>query len=618
MRNYLFLKLKDPTILVILVVALFVTFLNNNRKMWNWGNDGQIIEWDVKSYYAYLPATIIHNDLTLDFTKAAPQEYIKNYWPGTAPNGSKVIVTSMGLAFLYLPFFLIGHAWALAGGYVADGYSVPYQIMLQFSVLFYLIIGLILLRKVLLLYFSKTATTLGLLAVVIGTNLLHYLTAEAPMSHGYSFSLYAALFYFTHKWWEKQTIGRTIIIGLLMGLISLIRPTNILVVLFFGFYGVTSIRELGQRFVFFLKEWQYVLIFGLCGLLVWTPQMVYWKFLTGNWFYFSYGNDAGFFFSNPHITDGLFSYRKGWFVYTPIMLFAILGLVTTYKHYRKQFFSITLFVVANVYVILSWWNWWYGGGFGQRAMIESYAFLAFPLTALIAKGISIKRYIKVTTIALTVLLTAHGLFQNFQYYYGAIHWDSMTKEAYWLQFGRLHKHPMLSKYLVRLDNSKAKQGIYVPERNMATTVVNELSCDMESLSADAGKYLSNQEGILLDGGKAQSTEKSRSGSHSVKTGKSAMYALAHRFGVKVGDTYEVSIWRDRNAPTEAVLTMSSPDPKKFFLAAKEPIETDGDWERIAYTLKINKDYPDSLLVVFVMNTTGKDAYFDDYSLKKIE
>lgn len=97
-----------------------------------------------------------------------------------------------------------------------------------------------------------------------------------------------------------------------------------------------------------------------------------------------------------------------------------------------------------------------------------------------------------------------------------------------------------------------------------------------------------------------------------------MYALAHRVGVKVGDTYEVSIWRDRNAPTEAVLTMSSPDPKKFFLTAKEPIETDGDWERIAYTLKINKDYPDSLLVVFVMNTTGKDAYFDDYSLKKIE
>lgn len=618
MRDLIIQRLKDPTIVTIIAVVILASFLNTNRKMWNWGDDGRIIEWDVKSYYAYLPATIIHNDLTLDFTKADPQKYIKNYWPGTAPNGSKVIITSMGMAFLYLPFFLIGHTWALAGGYVANGYSVPYQIMLQFSALFYLVIGLFFLRRMLLKYFSKLATTFGLLAVVVGTNLLHYLTAEAPMSHGYSFSLYAILFYLTHKWWERQTVGRTIAIGLIMGLISLIRPTNILVVLFFGFYGVTSLRELGQRFLFFLKEWQYVIILGLCGLLVWTPQLVYWKFLTGNWFYFSYGEDAKFFFLNPHITDALFSYRKGWFIYTPIMLFAVLGLYTTLKSYKKQFLPIALFLVANIYVVFSWWNWWYGGGFGQRALIESYAFLAFPLTAIINEGLKRRRQLKIATIGLCILFTAHGFFQNLQYYYGAIHWDSMTKEAYWLQFGRLKKHPLQSKYLVRLDYTKARKGIYVPESVEKPQIQDMLHCDMETRTENKKEFLSNSSEITLHGGLTQSSDKARSGQYSVKTGVEQNYALSHSIKVAKGDKYEISVWRDNTAPEHAGLVIACPDPKMFFHKENEPIAKDGKWEQLGYVITISQDYPDSIMHIFVMNTTGKDAYFDDYSLKKIE
>ena len=46
--------------------------------------------------------------------------------------------------------------------------------------------------------------------------------------------------------------------------------------------------------------------------------MLYWKHIMGTFFFYSYDQE-GFFFGNSHVLDGLLSYRKGWFIYTPIM-----------------------------------------------------------------------------------------------------------------------------------------------------------------------------------------------------------------------------------------------------------------------------------------------------------
>ena len=61
---------------------------------------------------------------------------------------------------------------------------------------------------------------------------------------------------------------------------------------------------------------------ALMVVLVWVPQMIYWNEMTGHWLYFSYGSDERFFFGDPAIIKGLFSYRKGLFIYTPLLLFA--------------------------------------------------------------------------------------------------------------------------------------------------------------------------------------------------------------------------------------------------------------------------------------------------------
>jgi len=307
---------KSYSKLSIIIIALAILFSFVSKKHWN--SENRVIAWDVISYYAYLPATFIYNDLTLEFMDDYKGEHKFTFWPEIAPNGKKVIKTGMGMSLLYLPFFIVGHAFALITDFDSGGYSAPYKFVLQLSNLFYLIIGLFFLRKVLLRYFSEEVSALSILIIFFATNLHYYSTHEATMSHAYNFSLIAIFNWLTIIWYENSSTKNTILIGLLSGLIVLVRPTNILVLLVFVFWNVKSVVDFKNRFILFYSKFAKFLLMAFFSFLVWLPQLLYWKMQTGSFFYFSYG-DEQFFFNNPQIINGLFSYRKGWLLYAPVM-----------------------------------------------------------------------------------------------------------------------------------------------------------------------------------------------------------------------------------------------------------------------------------------------------------
>jgi len=179
---------------------------------------------------------------------------------------------------------------------------------------------------------------------------------------------------------------------------------------------------------------------------------------TGSFLYFSYGEER-FFFDNPQIFRGLFGYRKGWLLYAPIMFFALIGVFFLRNKLKAFFLPIILFVTLNIYVILSWWAWWYGGSFGLRAFIDSYALLIFPLAAIISFFYQkSNKKIRLAVFASAVLFISHGMFQTKQYHYGAIHWDSMSKAAYWDSFGNLKQSEKFNSLLIHPDYEKAKKG----------------------------------------------------------------------------------------------------------------------------------------------------------------
>lgn len=389
-----------------------------------------VINNDVISYYSYLPAAFIYHDLTFQFTDSLPDDVKMKIWYLTDEDGKRFQKMSLGTSMMYLPFFMVGHAMAsVLDSYPANGYSLPYQLMLCLSSMFFAFWGLILLRKILLQYFGRTATTLTLIAIGLGTNLFYYTTVEAPMTHAYNFFLFILVLYYTIKWHNKPALKYAALIGLGVGMAGVIRPTNILVGLVPLLYGMYDKKSIQDKWDLIKGHLWHVGMLAVVTFLCGVPLFLYWKYAMGTFLHYSYA-DEGFFFSNPKLYEGLFGFRKGWLVYTPLMTLSLVGWFFM-KDLPKLKFAIPIFFILNYYVILSWWCWWYGGSFGLRTMIDSYGLLAVPIAALLQRFWESRRAIGAYgAILLIAAFTTLNVFQMWQYRKTIIHWDSMSEKAY--------------------------------------------------------------------------------------------------------------------------------------------------------------------------------------------
>ena len=104
----------------------------------------RVFKWDIVGYYSYLPSTFIEHDVSLSFI--TDENKIKyngtKYGYVDDKAGNHIIKYSIGMAVLYAPFFFIAHILSSAFGYAPDGFSVIYQLFIEFSGLFYLLFGL--------------------------------------------------------------------------------------------------------------------------------------------------------------------------------------------------------------------------------------------------------------------------------------------------------------------------------------------------------------------------------------------------------------------------------------------------------------------------------------------
>ncbi|HZH85953.1 MAG TPA: hypothetical protein VFD77_01465 [Brumimicrobium sp.] len=459
-----FQKLKKKIPLIAFALLTFVLIWQNiNQSPWREKN---ILQSDVDIYYTYLPAAFINKDPFFEL-----QDPIKTtkYRIHETPIGRNAVKTSMGVAIMDLPFFLLGHLYAnFDDEYKADGYSEPYQLAISFSSVFYTIMGLLFLWLFLKNTFSRLASILTILFIGLGTNLYFYAFYETGLSHPISFFLLSSLLYMVQNWLNRKTVLTSFLIGVVLGLIVLVRPINILFIL--PIIILFKDQELNWRA--YLKNLflpiSYLLVVVLGGIILFLPQFIFWKIQTGNILYYTYG-DEGFFWSNPHILEGLFSFRKGWFIYTPLMFFALFGIVRLYKIQKMYFWAITIFLPIFIYVTFSWWCWWYGGGFGARTLVDILPFMALPLASLIEWIISNKR--RSLLLLIPFYLVYLNLYQSWQYSRNIIHYDSMTYEGYKTVF---LKHYPPDKYWQKLripDYENAKK--YGVEKVSIPLVIDE-------------------------------------------------------------------------------------------------------------------------------------------------
>jgi len=451
--------------LAILFIALF--YMGSDLAHHKWTKDTPtrgVINADKISYYAYLPATFIYGDVTLDFLDNPPEGFVNDhkFWYSKV-DGNKLIITSVGLSILYSPFFFMAHALAPLVNEPQDGYSSIYQFFLIISAFVYVLLGFIILKNFLKRYFKPLVVAIILVTIALGTNLYYYATDEGAMSHSYNFFLLTSFMWMVPWWYKKPGILRALAVGGLLGFIALVRPTNILIFFVLLLWDVKTMKDFGQRVIFYLKKSPLVIIMLIAFIAVWMPQFLYWKTITGHFLYFSYGAEGGaFYFLHPNVIESLFSYRKGWFIYTPIMLIAVLGIVLLRKRIPELFLPLVVFTLTMIYVQSSWWSWWFGGGFGLRAYIDMYGLLAIPLAAVLEYSINNHRkFVRRAIPSLIGVLIIFQLIQHWQYRKNIIHYVGMHKELYWKSFMKFKRPADYWISLSNPDHRLARKSIYV-------------------------------------------------------------------------------------------------------------------------------------------------------------
>jgi hypothetical protein len=396
---------------------------------------------DKADYYIYLPATFIYgwdvHKIPPEFEKRSPGihfDYQRN---------KLSTKTTCGVAILWAPFFLVTHFIAVHWDLQPDGFSSFYERMTIFPEVFYLILGLFFLRRFLSRYFSTAVSYITVILIFAGTNLYYYGIDEGLMSHVNSFFLFSLFLFLLKKFIDSKNKNYWLIVGMsfTLSLAVLIRPTNILLLTWIAFLDITSFKTFINRILLFLKP-IYILTFIVAAIIVFFPQFLYWKYLTGHFFFYSYPGETFSHWNNPQILSVWFAPLNGFFLYTPLALFFIVGIIQMIWKKQANGIFIGIFFLFISYLFSSWCCWYFGGSFGYRSLVEYYALLAIPFAWFISTIPKLKNlYIRLMVVLLIFSATWYNLKLTYgqRWYTGSTwSWDDYLN---YLDFAGLYNSP---------------------------------------------------------------------------------------------------------------------------------------------------------------------------------
>jgi hypothetical protein len=360
-------------------LLLFVTFnIHNNKVPLNYRSE---IYADKAGYYVYLPALFLYGFSPEKFPEKL--DSISGYgflFAHTNPKKpGKVVFTKYpcGVAIMDAPFFAFTHLYCTLKNLPTDGFSAPYHRMRSLSAWFYPMLGIFLM---LLTFQKKTNIRPGILMggatlFMLGTNLIYYTAKESGLSHNYSFFLLAWLVYFKTLVFKPEKTTHYLLLGLIVGLLVLVRPINAVFAGLFLMWDMHTFSEVKNLFWGNHKRW---LLFVLVVFAMFTPQLIYYHYAFDKYVNYSYGNETFLFWKNPKLIHVFFAFENGWLTNNPAHVFTLAGIVFMIKNNMPNGRKLLALVAGVGLLYASWWSWELGCGMGHRGFVEFYAVLMLP------------------------------------------------------------------------------------------------------------------------------------------------------------------------------------------------------------------------------------------------
>jgi hypothetical protein len=444
LKSYFSTFLNHKLFLVLTVLTCLYTLGTKSDRYFGWSNTKNTIpqhtltiQTDGAGYYAYLPQWFIYKNYPkFGFLDEISKKHNTNLFiSGVAmdyKSNEAIDKYFIGTAICISPFFLINHGINLLIYDEGDGYSKSYQFTVSIAALFYWLLGIIGLIKLLKLYSMPNFSIAFIVAIVsLGTSVNFYASYFPSFSHIYSFCAITWFLFFAKNWAITKKPIFIISMSFLLGMIFIIRPTNSFIVLIIPFL-FSNWKDFISTIQSVLQNNRIKLLLGILIFFLFIFFQLYSNYnQIGKWTLNTYPTEHFDFLLDPKWFEVLFGYRKGYFVYAPVMFLLIPAILF---YVRKNIYFIigwSLVFLLLTYITSSWWCWWYGGGLGMRPFVDFTSFLVLPV-AIFFNHIS--NWIKL--IVLTFSLLMISFYQTFQIQINKniLHYDIMTKDSFWRIF----------------------------------------------------------------------------------------------------------------------------------------------------------------------------------------
>lgn len=336
---------------------------------------GSAIGGDAVYYYTSLRSIAIDRDLDFGdefeyfYNQRSPytgNRKLPFILPKIPVTGREPTKYPIGSAIFLIPPFLITHGaliilQELGISLTTDGYGIIYQASAAIGSLLYAFAGLLLIYNLGKKIFESKIALLGTSFIWLATPLIYYTTMEPLNSQPLSFFCVSA---FIYLWYLTRTSRKSyqwILLGIIGGLMSIVRYQDSLFLLI-------PLIDSFRRFLPNLLKFLFFIFFA--GVII-TIQLGVNNYLFGSPFRTGEG-DAGFpYLFSPKIFYTLFSFQRGLFIWSPILVFAAIGLYWFIKKFKAAGGLLLLSFALQVYVVSSWIDPSQGDSFGNRILINS-------------------------------------------------------------------------------------------------------------------------------------------------------------------------------------------------------------------------------------------------------
>ena len=361
---------------------------------------------DEVQYFSYLRSLWFDRDVSFeneyrhfyDSGVARTEGFRETFLVPLTQTGKRENFATLGCAILWAPFYAVADVVTRAlraGGasLEADGYSRVYVAAVAYGSALYGFLALLLSAGL-----ARRLTgdgMLAMLAIWFGTPLLFYMYAAPPFSHAcsaFAVALFITVWIHVREQWSPRGFVH---LGAAAALMTMVREQDV----FYAVGPAVDFLAAAVKDSRFRSQLRGVAAGLLAFAIAYSPQLfAYWS-LNGR-----LGPSRlvtrKMTWTAPHALEVLASPQHGLFVWTPLALLAVAGLVLLWRNQahgatraragvpatvdapRRLAACLLLIFALQVYVSGSVESWTVAGAFGQRRFVGATALLVIGLAAL--------------------------------------------------------------------------------------------------------------------------------------------------------------------------------------------------------------------------------------------